>query len=163
MIVTIWRHGEAEDGINDRLRQLTGGGRDDVSFGCSQFHAACSVRGIPQPQRILHSPWVRTVQTAEIIAAAFSPCTVAAEQALHPGSEVAAVDAAICAHGTQEHIVVVSHQPLVSAAVDHYLGGVGSVPFLTAGGLVTMSLDMVAPGCGNRVFWAFPPTYKETI
>ena len=128
MILTIWRHGEAEDGINDRLRQLTGGGRDDVSFGCSQFHAACSVRGIPQPQRILHSPWTRTVQTAEIIAAAFSPCTVAAEQALHPGSEVAAVDAAIGAHTTQEHIVLVSHQPLVSAVVDHYLGGLGRVP-----------------------------------
>ena len=82
---------------------------------------------------------------------------------MHPGSDVAAVDAAIGAHTTQEHIVLVSHQPLVSAVVDHYLGGVGRVPFLTAGGLVTMSLDMVAPGFGSRVFWAFPPTYKETI
>ena len=163
MLLTIWRHGEAEDGVNDRLRQLTGRGRDDVSFGCSQFHAACSGKGIPHPTRILHSPWVRTVQTAEIIAAAFSPCTVAAEQALHPGSEVAAVDAAICADGTQEHMVLVSHQPLVSAVVDHYLGEVGSVPFLTAGGLLTMSLDTVAPGCGTRLFWAFPPTYNEGI
>jgi phosphohistidine phosphatase len=163
MILTIWWHGEAEDGVSDRLRQLTGGGRDDVSFGCSQFHAACSGKGIPRPTRILHSPWVRTVQTAEIIAAAFSPCTVAAEQALHPGSEVAAVDAAICADGTQEHMVLVSHQPLVSAVVDHYLGEVGSVPFLTAGGLLTMSLDTVAPGCGTRLFWAFPPTYNEGI
>jgi phosphohistidine phosphatase len=163
MILTIWRHGEAERGVNDRLRQLTGGGRDDVSFGCGQFHAACSARGIPHPQRILHSPWVRTVQTAEIVAAAFSPCTAAAEQALYPGSDVAAVDAAICADGTQEHTVLVSHQPLVSALVDYYLGEVGSVPFLTPGGLVTMSLDRVAPGCGKRVFWAFPPTYEEGV
>ena len=161
MILTIWRHGEAEDGINDRLRQLNGGGRDDVSFGCSQFRAACSVRGIPQPQIILHSPWVRTVQTAEIIAAAFLPSKVAAKQALHPGSDVAAVDAAVCAEGIQEHIVLVSHQPLVSALVDYYVGEMGSVPFLTPGGLVTMSLDRVAPGCASRVFWAFPPTYKE--
>jgi phosphohistidine phosphatase len=163
MILTIWRHGEAEDGVNDRLRQLTDGGRDDVSFGCGQFHAACSAKGIPHPQRILHSPWVRTVQTAEIIAAAFSLATVAAKQALHPGSDVAAVDAAMCADGTQEHIVLVSHQPLVSALADHYVGEVGCVPFLTPGGLVTMSLNMVAPDCGSRVFWAFPPTYKEGI
>ena len=32
MIVTIWRHGTAEDGVNDRLRKLTSMGRDDVGL-----------------------------------------------------------------------------------------------------------------------------------
>lgn len=163
MIVTVWRHGEAECGANDRLRQLTSMGRDDVSAGCVQFRAACNARGITPPQRILHSPWVRTIQTAKIIAAVFGPCTVAVESALRPDSDVPAVDAAICADGVQEHIVLVSHQPLVSRVVDHYLGGLESMPFLTPGGLITMSLDRVSRGGAKLLFWALPPTYEEGI
>ena len=160
MMLTIWRHGEAERAADDRLRQLTASGRDDISAGCDRFSVACSARGMPQPQSILHSPWVRALQTAEAISAAFSVCPVAAEQALHPGSDVTAVDAVLCARETQKHILLVSHQPLVSALVDHYLGAVGRVPFLAPGGLVTMSLEMAASGCATLLFWAVPPNYE---
>ena len=160
MMLTIWRHGEAERGTDDRLRQLTVRGRDDISAGCSQLSAACSTRGIPQPQRILHSQWVRALQTAEAIGAIFSGCPVTAEPALHPGSDAAAVDAVLCLHDTQKHILLVSHQPLVSALVGHYLGTVGRVPCLTPGGLVTMSLEMAAPDCATLLFWAAPPNYE---
>ncbi len=163
MILTLWRHGEAEQGADDRQRQLTAAGSNNINTGCDQFHEACNARGLRPPERILHSPWVRTHQTAMIIAAAFLACPVVATGALQPGSNVAAVDAVLGADDPQEHRLLVLHQPLISALVDHFLGTAGRVPFLTPGGLVTVSLDIIAPDCGKVIFWAFPPTYETGI
>jgi phosphohistidine phosphatase len=163
LVLTIWRHGAAEEAAVDRDRELTVAGRDDVGFGCHQFHHACRVRNIAHPDHILYSPWVRTVQTAEIVASAFTHATVAPDAALQPGSKVAAVDRALSGMvkgpGGNQHVLVVSHQPLVSQLVDHYLGDDGSVPPIPPGGLVTLSLDMPAADCGKLLFWAFPPEF----
>jgi phosphohistidine phosphatase len=111
---------------------------------------------------VLHSPLVRTTQTAQIISSAFNPVMVSVEKALRPESNLAAVDTLISelSHdNSTEHIVLVSHQPLVSYLVAHYLGGAGSVPSLVPGGLVTLSLDVPAPAYGTLLFWSFPPEY----
>jgi len=164
MILTIWRHGTAAEGENDRLRELTDSGRDDVGFGSQRFHEACIASNIPHPHTILHSPLVRSCQTAEIIAAAFTHASVRALQALQPGNKPVAVDESVARfidfQMQQQHIVLVSHQPLVSHLVEHYLGDVRSVPFLTPGGLVSLSLDVLAPLCGRLLFWALPPEYE---
>jgi phosphohistidine phosphatase len=166
MLLTIWRHGEAEPGKRDHSRQLTGDGRDDVGFGCQQFHDICAARGLPYPDRILYSPLVRTTQTAEIISAAFLQADMKVEGALRPECAVSGVDMAISntfgTHPAAEHIVLVSHQPLVSNLVDSYLRNEGNVPFLTPGSLVTMTLEVVAPACGQLLFWACPPTYEAS-
>ena len=141
-------------------------GRDDVGFGCTQFHQACEYRRMPLPTHLLHSPLLRTTQTAEIISTAFNHAAVNVENALQPGATVAAVDAVIAALSGQdsaEHIVLVSHQPLVSYVLDHYLGDAGSVPSLPPGGVATLSLDVAAPGCGTLLFWAFPPEYEAGL
>jgi phosphohistidine phosphatase len=164
MIVTIWRHGMAEAGAVDRRRNLTPEGRDDVGFGCRQFHEACASMGLLHPTVILYSPYVRTAQTAEIIAGAFTHAEVSAENALEPGSHVDAVDALLdqCekSHGPEQHVLLVSHQPLVSQLADHFLGDAGSVPPLTPGGTVTLSLDAPAAACGQLLFWALPPEFE---
>jgi len=164
MILTIWRHGQAEEGAIDRQRNLTISGRDDVGFGCRQFHEACVSWGIPHPTRILYSPYVRTSQTAEIVAGAFTHAVITAEEALQPGSKVTAVDAAVSrcetSGGAPQHLLLVSHQPLVSQLVEHYLGEEGVVPPLQPGGLATLSLDVAAAGCGQLLFWAMPPEYE---
>jgi len=165
MIVTVWRHGEAEEGANDRLRELTPSGRSDVGIGCRHFRAACRARNIPDPHRILHSPLVRTSQTAGIIAAAFKDAVLAAVPALQPGSTVIAVDAVVNEHADvnfeTQHIVLVSHQPLVSHIINRYLGDTGSkVPALSPGGLVTLAMDVIAPDCAALRFWALPPEYE---
>ena len=95
MIVTLWRHGQAGSAASDRLRQLTGTGTDDIAFGCHQLHAACQGRGIPAPDVVLHSPWLRTTQTADIVATAFSSASLHPEAALQPGSTIPAVDSAL--------------------------------------------------------------------
>ena len=164
MIVTIWRHGEAGEAFADRRRELTDSGRDDIGFGCQQFHLACAGRNMPAPDLILHSPWVRTRQTAELIASAFAHATVRPEAALRPGSEPAAVDTALDAcMNSQLHVVLVSHQPLVSRLVDNYLGEGGSVPPLSPGGLATLELDVAATDAGRVWFWAMPPEYEASV
>jgi phosphohistidine phosphatase len=170
MILTIWRHGETEAGRIDSLRELTGSGLDDVGFGAHRFHAACDACNIPHPHKILHSPLVRTAQTAEIIAAAFTHASVTAVRALQPDSDIAAVDAAVSEYvdsdysiECKQHTLLVSHQPLVSQLVDHYLGSSVHVPFLCPGGLVTLSLELPASACGSLLFWALPPNFEMSV
>lgn len=167
MNLTIWRHGEARRGAVDRLRPLTESGCDDIGFGCRQFHQACGARAIPHPGLILYSPWERTARTAEIIAAAFTHADARAEAALQPGSDAAAVDRAIgdaieTAPDT-DHILLVSHQPLVSWLVAFYIGDSGQPPPLPPGGLVTVSFDVIAAHGGTLRFWAMPPEYEAGI
>jgi phosphohistidine phosphatase len=164
MIITIWRHGEAHEGAIDRRRELTSSGCDDVGFGCRQFQSACSARKISQPTGILYSPWVRTTQTAKIIAAAFTHASSTAEAALQPGGTISEVDQAladvIATDFPPAHVLLVSHQPLVSHLIDHYLGQESAVPSLSPGSLVTLSLDVPASACGTLLFWALPPQYE---
>lgn len=164
MIVTIWRHGEAGSAASDQQRELTGGGIDDVGFGCQQLQQLCQQRGMAQPEHILHSSWVRTTQTADIIAAVFTHATLATSQALLPGGTPGRVDAALdeILHSSSMpmHLVLVSHQPLVSRLVDHYLGERGRVPGLSPGGLVSLDLDAAAADCAQLLHWALPPVYE---
>lgn len=164
MILTIWRHGEAEEGPIDRTRELTNSGCDDVGFGSRQLHKACAIRGIPQPDIILYSPWVRTVQTAKIITAAYTRASASADIALQPGSDIGAVDVALSgiadSNPAAKHLLAVSHQPLVSRLVDHYLGEAGVVPSLSPGGLVTLSLALFESACASLHFWGLPPEYE---
>lgn len=167
MIVTIWRHGQAGSAATDRERQLTGTGTDDVGFGCQQFHEVCSERGLPHPEQVLHSTWVRTTQTADIIASAFTHAVMRPSTALIPGSSPADVDAALdellSNTACPAHLVLVAHQPLVSRLADHYLGEYGKVPSLSPGALVTLELGVAAAGFGQLVFWARPPGYEAHV
>jgi phosphohistidine phosphatase len=166
MIVTVWRHGEAGSAATDRQRELTDSGFDDIGFGCRQFHAALEARGMAAPGLVLFSPWVRTRETAEIIAAAFTHAQLRELDALRPGSTVPAVETALAAvepDPAAAHIVLVSHQPLVSQLVTHFLGLGNQVPALSPGSLVTFTLDAVASDCGELRFWAVPPGYEAGI
>ena len=164
MIVTIWRHGEAGRAVSDRLRELTVTGTDDVGFACHQFHDTCRARSIPHPELVLHSAWVRTTETAEIIASVFTHASVCPLKALQPGGSIEAVDAALAEITASApnvgHVVLVSHQPLVSYLIDYYLGTPGRMPSLPPGGLVTLDLQFPAVDCGQLVFWALPPEYE---
>lgn len=160
MILTIWRHGEAGSASSDEQRELTARGADDIGFGCQRFHEACEGRGIVQPGRILHSPWLRTTQTAEIIAGVYSHARLQASGALRPGATPEDIDNALFSMDAEEHLLLVHHQPLVSRLLGHYLGDADQVPFLSPGGLASLALDTVASGCGSLLFWSVPPEYE---
>lgn len=167
MILTIWRHGQAGSAATDRQRELTRSGRDDLARACRRFQAICRDRSLPLPDLVLFSAWLRTTQTAGIICDAMDvnppqPCA-----ALLPASDVHTVDKALGevfeSPNLAQHLLLVSHQPLVSRLVDHYLGDFGRVPSLAPGGLATLSLAVPAPACAQLLFWAMPPDYRAGV
>ena len=81
-------------------------------------------------------------------------------EALRPGATPEDVDRAMAAHATDEHVLLVHHQPLVSRVLGHYLGDATQVPFLDPGGLATLTMDLPAPACASLLFWSLPPEYE---
>ena len=164
MILTIWRHGEAGSAATDRQRQLTDRGRDDIGYGCHHFHEHCLARSIPIPGLIAYSEWRRTTETADIIAGLFSHARCEREPALIPGSRVEQVDAALeqelASASCPQHILLVSHQPLVSRLVDYYLGEPGLVAPLSPGGLACLQMEVPGAACASLLFSAQPPQYE---
>lgn len=167
MIVTIWRHGEAGNAVADRMRELTDRGRDDVGFGCHQFHHLCEQKGIVHPELILFSEWVRTVQTTEIIGSAFNHAPRERCAALIPGRHPLDVELELLSRlqssPSLEHVLLVSHQPLVSSLVDYLLGERDRVAPLAPGGLATLEMELPAAACASLVFSAQPPNYEAEI
>lgn len=163
MILTIWRHGEAAPAVNDRLRQLTPRGERDIGRGAPALRDLCRRRGVPAPDRLWYSEWQRTTQTAGLIARALA-CEQRAEPALIPGASVADVEQVLVplftASDAPAHLVLVSHQPLVSALVDVLLGEHRAAPPHPPGGFVTLALEAPAAACGRLLWWAFPPDFE---
>jgi phosphohistidine phosphatase len=167
MILTIWRHGEAGSAARDYDRRLTPGGCDDISRGVSTFAEICSKRGLPLPTHIAHSPWIRTTSTAELIAVGLQQAELVSVDELQPGSNKERVEAYLqeqwFSDEQVEHLLLVSHQPLVSRLVDHFLGEWGRVPGLSPGGLTSLELTTPSEGCGKLLFWSLPPAYQAGL
>jgi phosphohistidine phosphatase len=167
MIVTILRHGEAGSASIDAERELTPQGIDDIGFAGQQFHSACEARQLASPDLIRHSGWLRTTETADIFAGAWPSCLSLPAQALQPDGDVFGVT--ILLQGLQDthpdaaHVLLVSHQPLVSQLADYYLGVANSVPALSPGGLFSFNMDVPACNGGSLLFWALPPEYQAGI
>ncbi len=164
MIVTIWRHGEAGQAADDRQRQLTTSGERDVKAGAQALAAICSRRSMPEPDALWYSRWHRTAQTAELVGAAWEGLAGRSEDALIPGAMPEAVERALeplwLASAPPQHLVLVSHQPLVSQLADFFTGERGVIPSIPPGGMVVLSMDSPAAVGAGLLFWAFPPVYE---
>ncbi len=85
MELILWRHAEAEDSSPDMARALTKKGRNQASRMADWLNPR-----LPQPVRILMSPALRTVQTAQALGRS---CEEVA--ALAPGGSVDNILAAV--------------------------------------------------------------------
>ncbi|MFT6052738.1 MAG: phosphohistidine phosphatase [Halioglobus sp.] len=166
MIVTIVRHGQAGNAATDEARELTAKGIADIGIAGRRLHELCDDKTLVIPDRIFHSAWRRTTQTANILA---SVLAVRAEpfDPLLPQYGCAEVDHGLAllasSLGPNSHSLLVGHQPLVSQLVDHYLGELGLAPALPPGGLVCIDMDVAAADCGRLLFWAMPSQYEGSI
>lgn len=164
MIVTVWRHGKAGQASEDRLRELTPRGQRDIPRGAQSLLDICERRNTPVPDALWYSRWQRTWQTAERIADVFTALAPVSEEALIPGCSPQDVERALerlwQGERLPEHLVLVSHQPLVSHLVDYLTGEPGASPSQPPGGLVTLSLNVPAASCATLLWWAFPPDYE---
>ncbi|QFU76053.1 hypothetical protein EY643_10475 [Halioglobus maricola] len=163
MYLTIWRHGEAGSAVTDRMRELTERGVEDVNAGSEQFKQLCADRDIPLPKRIFYSEWVRTTQTASIVGRALGDAALESSPALIPGRQPVDVENDISHRYPDDHLLLISHQPLVSCLVDYYVGSRGYVPGLVPGGLATLRMDHPGPALAQLVFCIQPPAFEVIL
>ncbi len=107
-------------------------------------------------ERIVTSPLARARRTAEIVAAELGLGeTLAEDAALAHGFDVRRLAKLIAAHAPVESLMVVGHEPDLSATVGELIGG-GAVA-LKKGGLARVDLDAPRPGGGELVWLLTPP------
>jgi len=113
MELILWRHAEAEDGTTDEARALTAKGRKQAAKMGEWLD-----RALPQQCRILSSPAVRTVQTAEGLGRKFKT---------HPGlaPDVPPEQVLEAAHwpDSREPVLIVGHQPTLGQVAALLIGG----------------------------------------
>jgi len=113
MDLILWRHAEAEDGIPDLKRALTGKGRKQAG----RIAAWLNPR-LPEDIRILVSPALRTVQTAQALGREFEQAAACA-----PGASAAEVLDAAGWPEASRPVLIVGHQPVLGQVAAQLLFG----------------------------------------
>ena len=147
MLVTVWRHGEAGTAPRDRDRTLTAKGADALNKAVLRFQDTLEEKSLPSVSGVLTSPWLRTRQTAEILGVALKVSP--REQGwLAPSAAVA--DAAPIFESPVQHLLLVSHQPLVSELLWYWLDSTSLAP-LAPGGRASLWIADHGQGLGTLV------------
>ena len=125
MEVLVVRHGIALDkaeaqrvGMPDHERPLTREGRERMK-GVARGLA----KRVPDISVIFTSPWVRAVETAELLRQRYSEIGWVQSEALLPEAEPAALASALSEHGYPGVLAVVGHEPHLSGWISWCLTG----------------------------------------
>ena len=154
MILYVVRHALAEDAAagGDEARHLTEVGRQRT------LKAAARMRALGlEFDLILTSPLARAVETAEIIAAAYDAgLTSRVLPELATGIAPADAVAALAPHGRNDSVMIVGHEPQLSALVSILLTGEPDVIHLRMrkGGCVALELpaNRIQPGAAELLW-----------
>jgi phosphohistidine phosphatase len=112
MDLILWRHAEAEDGLNDMVRKLTEKGQKQAA------RTAIFLRhNLPDNTRILVSPAIRTQQTAAALTADFTTVP-----AIAPGASAHAFLQAVCWPNASGAVLAIGHQPTLGSVAAQLLG-----------------------------------------
>lgn len=143
MLLTLWRHGEAGFATTDEVRALTPRGREEVVAMAKGYVAWAGVSGLGLVSLLLHSPYQRTVETAELLGEQLRPGSQKVDPSLAPGAYPEAFSEND--YSGHEHIVMVSHQPFVSQAIAVWVDDVTLAP-LAPGGYSTLEVTCLDRG-----------------
>lgn len=144
------RHGEAEGQVTtDAARALTARGREDVA----RLWLWLAAQGV-KPQRLLHSPYVRARQTAEIIAERFPGVARQELDLITPDGDPEVVLDWLQEQGAADSWALVSHMPLVDLLCGCLTDG-ARYPF-AVGSTACLEVEVLAPG-GARLIWLRSP------
>lgn len=113
MDLILWRHAEAEDGLPDLARELTGRGRKQASRMADWLNPR-----LPPDIRILVSPAARAMQTAQALGREYDEVS-----ALAPGANAEDVLAAAGWPDAPYPVLVVGHQPTLGQVAMRLLAG----------------------------------------
>ena len=157
MMLYVLRHGVAEDVSpdgDDASRRLTPAGRRKMRAAAAGMRAIGLAFDV-----ILTSPFARAAETAAIVADVLggdpSPEELSAlEQGVPPGESLRALQST----GGHEHVLIVGHEPGLSALVALVLTGSpdGFRLLLKKGGLVALEMESPARG-GATLRWILTP------
>jgi phosphohistidine phosphatase len=154
MKLYVVRHAQAEPnagGISDEARQLTDRGKERMT------QAARGMRRLGlEFDAILTSPLARAAQTADIISEAYdhepAPQILAA---LATGVAPAQAVAALAPYAKSEQVMIVGHEPQLSAIVSILLTGASDRVTLefTKGGCVALELSEKPERGASELLW----------
>ncbi|RPH93400.1 MAG: histidine phosphatase family protein [Lysobacterales bacterium] len=113
MDLILWRHAEAEDAYPDLSRALTGKGRKQASRIAEWLNPR-----LPEDIRIIASPAVRTVQTAQALGREFEVVDACA-----PGATAARILEVAGWPDTARPVLIVGHQPVLGQIAARLLFG----------------------------------------
>ena len=155
MRLLIVRHAEAVPaeaaGVPDRERPLTPDGE-------RRFRAAARglARLVPEPDVLLSSPLRRARQTAAMLAAVWDGHAVTSEAALASGSLDAILDL-LSGHEREATVVLVGHEPTVSALLAALVGGrSGEALSFSPGAAALVETEALSRRDG-RLLWFLSP------
>ncbi|MCL4812846.1 MAG: phosphohistidine phosphatase SixA [Vicinamibacteraceae bacterium] len=156
MLIYLMRHGVAveagPDWPNDADRPLTDQGRARVR----QIAAGLLALDV-QPDEILTSPFVRTRETADLVAEAFArQPRVTPSAALAPG--VRPLDAlnALGKYARRKQLLLVGHMPGIGALAARLVGARRALAF-KKGAVCCVEIDTLPPSGPGHVQWFIPP------
>ena len=107
------------------------------------YVAWAGVSGLGPVSLLLHSPYRRTVETAELLGEQLRPGSQKVDPSLAPGAHPEAFSEDD--YTDHEHIVMVSHQPFVSQAIAVWVDTLTLAP-LEPGGYSTLEVTCLARG-----------------
>ena len=157
MLLTLWRHGEAAYSRPDSQRPLTERGVQHVRATVGFYRSLCQQRGLGRPIVCTHSPYVRTKQTASLIASELSLSEVLSRELLAPGQTnyVSGDDLS----EESGHQLVVGHQPYLSHLIDVWCDTAAHTS-LSPGGFAIIELNAPCRGGGELLYHA-PEGYLQ--
>ena len=157
MLLTLWRHGEAAYSRPDSQRPLTERGVQHVRATVGFYPSLCQQRGLGRPIVCTHSPYVRTKQTASLIASELSLSEVLSRELLAPGqTNYVSGDYLSEESG---HQLVVGHQPYLSQLIDVWCDTAARTS-LSPGGFAIIELNAPCRGGGELLYHA-PEGYLQ--
>ena len=152
MLIYLMRHGEAADrAATDQERELTRNGAIQNRSVIQKFAAQS-----PSLQKLQMSPYQRARQTATALRSVFPSIPFEVNQKLLPEADVYELMSHIESQGVQQ-LMLVGHNPLLSALLCLLVDGLtDSGRNLGTSHIACISMDLVAPGCGDLVYLLEP-------
>jgi phosphohistidine phosphatase len=156
ILLYVIRHGLAEERgeayPDDSLRPLTATGIRRLK----EIGQGLRALGV-QFDEIVTSPFVRTRQTAEVLARTFRRRPpVKDEAALAAGARPQAIIAALGKHHERRRLAVVGHEPDVGELAARLIGARGALEF-KKGAVCCIAVDALPPTGAGHLQWFLPP------
>ena len=112
---------------------------------------------------VLTSPLVRTHQTAEIIASAYSPKpSIVNVDALAPGGSSATVIAELEKHAKKTRIAIVGHEPDIGELAAK-LAGIRLDLEFKKGAIARIDVEALPPNGPGQLRWFVPPKFLRSL